>query len=236
MMTVRTGILTLTLSCFFLGGCDFDHDVTGPLRTDAIHLDGGSAEKANVELDMGAGKLNVSGGASKLLDGTFEYNVDAWKPIVNNTVNGPNATVTIKQPSGTHGGGSKHYVWDLQLNDNVLTDLAVNCGAGQATLNLGDVMLRSLSVAMGAGQVKVDLRGTPKHDYDVKINGGVGQSVVRLPQGVGIYLTASKGIGALNVTGLQKQGDHWENDLYNKAKVTVKVDVNGGIGEINISE
>ena len=234
-MTARTGIFTLTLSCLFLGGCDFDHDVSGPPRSDAIHLDGGKAEKANIELDMGAGQLNVTGGATKLIDGTFEYNVDAFKPVVTNTVNGANATITIKEPSGTRSG-SKHYAWDLQLNDNVLTDLAVNCGAGQATLNLGDVMLRSLKVAMGAGQVKLDLSGTPKHDYEVSVNGGVGQSVVRLPQGVGIFLTASKGIGALKVTGLQKQGDHWENDLYNKAPVTVKVDVNGGIGEINISE
>jgi predicted membrane protein len=150
-------------------------------------------------------------------------------------VNGANATVTIKQPSGVHGGGGKHYLWDLQLNDNVLTDLTVNCGAGEATLTVGDVLLRSLHVRMGAGKIMVDLGGAPRHDYQVTINGGVGQSVIRLPQGVGIYLTASKGIGALNVTGLQKQGGHWENDLYNKANVTVKVDVNGGIGQINIS-
>ncbi len=235
-MTARTGIFTLTIGCLLLGGCDFDHDVTGPQRSDAIHLDGGGAERANIELDMGAGQLNIGGGAAKLIDGTFEYNVDSWKPVVSNSLNGTSAIVTIKEPSGTHGGGSKHYVWDLQLNDKVLTDLAVKCGAGQATLNLGSLLLRSLSVDMGAGQVKVDLRGEPKHDYEVKINGGVGQTIVRLPQGVGISVVAHKGIGALHVSGLQKQEDHWENDLYNKAKVTVKVEVNGGIGEINISE
>jgi hypothetical protein len=36
------------------------------------------------------------------------------------------------------------------------------------------------------------------------------------------------------VTGLEKHGDHWENDLYDKAKVNVRIEVNGGIGEIRL--
>ena len=69
-----------------------------------------------------------------------------------------------------------------------------------------------------------------------EIDGGVGQTEIRLPQGVGIWAEAHKGIGSVNITGLEKNGDHWENDLYNKAKVTVKLQVNGGIGEIRITE
>jgi hypothetical protein len=151
-------------------------------------------------------------------------------------VNGSHATVTIRQPKGVHGGGGRtKYRWDLNLNDHVLTDLTINCGAGQATLELGSVMLRSLGIHMGAGQVRLNLDGTPTHDYDVKIEGGVGQAEIRLPRGVGVYATAHGGIGSVNVTGLEKKGDHWENDLYNKSKVTVRVEVNGGIGEIRIS-
>jgi hypothetical protein len=36
------------------------------------------------------------------------------------------------------------------------------------------------------------------------------------------------------VTGLAKNGDHWQNELYDKAKVNVRVEVNGGIGEIRL--
>jgi hypothetical protein len=234
-MTTHAAIVGLTMSCFLLGGCTFDSVVTGPERNDLVSLDAGNAERANVELNMGAGQLNIGGGAAKLMEGHFEYNVDAWKPLVTSSVNGSSATVTIKQPSGTHGGGKKRYLWDLQLNDRLLTDLAINCGAGQAKLNLGSLLLRSLAVHMGAGQVELDLRGQPQHDYDVKIEGGVGQADVQLPTGVGIWAEAHGGIGSVSVTGLEKHGDHWENDLYNKAKVTVKVQVKGGIGEIKIT-
>lgn len=233
-MTSRTGIFSLLMGCLWLGGCGFDRVATGPERSDPIHLDAGNLDKANVELDMGAGQMNIGGGSDKLLDGTFTYNVDEWKPVVHNSTNGTHATVTIKQPSGARGGGRTKYVWDLNLNDHILTDLTINCGAGQARLHLGTLLLRSLAIHMGAGQVQLDLRGEPKHDYDVKIDGGVGQADIHLPTGVGIWATAHGGIGSLNITGLEKHGDHWENDLYNKSKVTVKLEVNGGIGEIKI--
>jgi hypothetical protein len=113
--------------------------------------------------------------------------------------------------------------------------MAVNCGAGQARLNLGSLQLRTLAVHMGAGQVDLDLRGKPTKDYDVKIDGGVGQATVALPKGVGVWAEAHGGLGSINITGLEKKGDHWENDLYDKAKVNVKLQVNGGIGEIRIS-
>jgi hypothetical protein len=235
MMTKHSGIAAIAISSFLLGGCGFDFAVTGPERNDPISLEAGNAARANVELNMGAGQLNISGGAAKLIEGHFEYNVDEWKPLVTSSINGSNATVTIKEPGGGHGGGKKHYVWDLQLNDHVLTDLSVNCGAGQAKLNLGSLLLRGLTVHMGAGQVQLDLRGQPKHDYDVKIEGGVGQADIQLPRGVGVWAEAHGGIGSVTVTGLEKHGDHWENDLYNKSNVTVKVQVNGGIGEIRIS-
>jgi hypothetical protein len=234
MMTARTGIFVVTLGSLVLGGCGFEHVATGPERNDVISLDGGKAERANIELDMGAGQMKIGGGATKLLEGHFEYNVDAWKPLVTSSANGAHATVTIKQPDRMRGGGRTHYVWDLDLNDHVLTDLTLNCGAGQAQLKLGTLTLRSLEVHMGAGQVQLDLRGEPTHDYEVKINGGVGQAEVQLPQGVGIWAEAHGGIGSINITGMEKHGDHWENDLYGKAKVQVKVQVNGGIGEIRI--
>jgi hypothetical protein len=236
-MTSRLRIFAVAMGCLCLGGCDFDQEMaTGPERHDNIHLDGTNIEKANIELNMGAGQMNIGGGAGKMVEGTFTYNVDAMKPALVNTVNGSHATVTIKEPSGIHGGGKSKYRWDLNLNDKILTDLAISCGAGQAQLNLGTLSLRSLSVHMGAGQMRLDLSGTPPaQDYNVNIEGGVGQAEIRLPKGVGIWASAHGGIGSVTVTGLEKHGDHWQNDLFDKAKVTVKVEVNGGIGEIKIA-
>jgi hypothetical protein len=235
MKTFESRVLIVAASLLLVAACEFDHAVTGPLRDEPVAIDSANAERANLELDMGAGEMKLRGGSAKLLEGRFEYNVDAWKPIVRSSLNGSHATVTIKQPEHSRLGGNTHYLWDLQLSDRLLFDLALNFGAGQARLDLGSLHLRDLQVHMGAGQVQLDLRGKPTRDYEVKINGGVGQAEVQLPAEVGIWASAHGGIGSITVNGLQRHGDHWENDLYDKAKVNIRLEVNGGVGEIRIT-
>ena len=109
---------------------------------------------------MAAGELNVRGGAAKLLEGNFEFNVPSWEPQVHSSNNGTHTDIEIRQPNNAHLGGNRHYAWDLQLNNDVLLDLGIHCGAGQAKLNLGELDLRRVEVHMGAGQVDLDLRGS----------------------------------------------------------------------------
>jgi hypothetical protein len=222
-------------SLLLLSACGFNPEIqTGPLRTDPISVPLGAVEHANVELDLAAGELVLHGNAQALIDGTFEYNVAEWKPLVKTSVAGSHATVTIKEPEGAHPHGNTHYTWDLSLNDKVVLDLTTNCGAGHAKLQLGDLNLRTVEVHMGAGQVDLDLQGTPSRDYDVNIAGGVGQAIVHLPHGVGVRAEAHGGLGSIDVSGLEKKGQYYENSLYDNSKVNVRLKVEGGIGEIQI--
>ncbi len=232
--TRRLKLIAVSIPFVMLTACEFDNTPASPTRTEEVHLDRGNVSRANIELDMGAGEMTLTGGADKLIQGNFEFNVPSWEPKVQDSVNGTHAVITIKQPEHAHFGGNNHYRWNLQLNDQVITDLNLNCGAGQARLSLGDLDLRQLDVHMGAGQVDLDLRGTPKRDYDVNISGGVGQATVHLPQNVGIWAEAHGGIGSITVTGLNKEDNHWQNQLYDNAKTNVHLKVEGGIGEIRI--
>lgn len=228
------GVLLVAVSALILVACEFDTTPTGPLQEEPFSLDRGSVERANIQLNMRAGEMKLHGGAGKLIEGRFEYNVVAWKPQVQSSLNGTHATVTIQQPQAYNMRGNKRNVWELRLNDQVITDLILNCGAGQAQLDLGSLTLRDLQVHMGAGQVELDLRGKPTRDYEVNISGGVGQATVHLPNDVGIWAEARGGLGSITVTGLEKQGDHWQNNLYDNAKVNVRLKIQGGIGEIRI--
>lgn len=217
-----------------LSACHFDREPAGPLRETSIHIERGATERARIELNMAAGELTLNGGADKLIAGRFEFNVPSWEPKVDSSNNGSHTNITITQPKKPHLSGNHRYLWDLQLSNQVLFDLAINCGAGQARLNLGALDLRHVEVHMGAGQVDLDLRGKPTRDYDVEISGGVGQATVHLPPDVGIWAEAHGGLGSITVTGLDKKDDHWENSLYDNAKVNVHLKVEGGIGEIRI--
>jgi N-terminal domain of toast_rack, DUF2154 len=204
------------------------------MHDEPVSIDLGNNERANVHLDIGAGELILRGGADKLLRGRFEYNIRAWKPEVVYSSSGGNADLTVRQPKGTGGFGQTRNLWDLELSDKVLLDFELNVGAGHTRLEMGDMDLQHVAINMGAGQVDLDLRGKPARDYDVDLSGGVGQATVRVPESVGVRADAHGGIGSINVSGLEKRGDHYENSLYGNSKVNVHLKVQGGIGEIRI--
>jgi uncharacterized protein DUF2154 len=217
-----------------LGACDFRPPEDGAVQTENLAVPLGTAERSNIELDLGAGELTFHGGSQALLEGSLEYNVPSWRPEIHTSVIGKATDVTIKQPEGHPSMGHVHYNWQLAANDDLLTDIAVNFGAGKADMQLGSLRLRTVNVKIGAGEVNLDFRGQPKRDYDVSVSGGVGQATIYLPRNVGIEAEARGGIGHIEVRGLHKQGDIWRNDLYDTAKVSVRVRVHGGIGEIRI--
>ena len=87
---------------------------------------------------------------------------------------------------------------------------------------------------MGAGEATVDLTGNWKSDVAAQIHGGVGRATLRLPRDVGVYVIAHGGLGAINASGFRKQGDAYVNDLYEKSPVTLNLEIEGGVGEINL--
>ena len=212
-------------------GCMIERTPTGPTQYDSRAIERDNSTQISVKLEMGAGDLKVGTGTSKLAQAYFTYNVPAWKPIVEYSP----GELTIRQPghSRSHLGDVK-YEWDLRLGRQIPLDLNVHFGAGQAQLDLGSLDLRSVDVEMGVGKMQVDLRGEPTHDYNVHIQGGVGEATVHLPVKAGVYATAEGGIGEIRVRGMHKTADHWLNDAYDSAKVKVRVDVKGGIGRIEL--
>jgi hypothetical protein len=184
---------------------------------------------------MGAGNLMIGGGARKLLNADFTYNVASWEPEVRYSSTGTNGNLTIRQPGQGHAQiGRTRYQWDLALNNDVPIDLSLHFGAGEARLDLSSLSLRSVEVDMGVGKLDMDLRGNPKYSYDVRVSGGIGEATVHLPAGVGVYAEGSGGIGEIKTQGLRREGGHWVNDAYEDSKVRIHVDVHGGIGAIRL--
>jgi len=228
-------LLPVLAGSLWLSGCVIDAGHTGALQYDSSTVDLGGAESVLVNLNMGAGELRVTDGSQKLMRADFSYNIAEWKPKVRYEHAAGRGTLTVEQPGShhTHLGNTK-YRWELQLNNKVPMDLRVNFGAGDARLDVGSLDLRSVEVDMGVGKLQMDLHGRPKQDYSVRVNGGVGEATIRLPNDVGIWAEATGGIGAINVRGLRKEGSHWESDALGKSKVKIRLDVQGGIGAVNL--
>ena len=109
-------------------------------------------------------------------------------------------------------------------------------GAGQGNLRLRGVDVTRLEVHLGAGEVNLDLTGPRKSDLTANLEGGVGHASVRLPKDVGVAATVSGAIGSVQVHGLQKQDGEYRNEAYGKSPRTIRLDIHGGIGDIDLEQ
>ncbi|MGE5645968.1 MAG: toast rack family protein [Acidobacteriota bacterium] len=232
MRTAR--IVCLAAAALAASGCvRYERRETSETR--AVEL--GAAQKVRIQVEMGAGDLRIEGHGGNLLDGEFHYSVAEWRPEVKYDVSGGRGYLTVRQPPiRGFATGEQDNRWDLRLNDRVPLDLRVNLGAGQGDLKLSGMNVRRLEVAIGAGELKLDLRGPWDSDFEGSIHGGVGQATVRLPREVGVRVHATGGIGGIDAQGLRKEGDYFFNDAYDAAKsqVRLRLDITGGIGQINL--
>jgi hypothetical protein len=227
-------VATIALSLTGLTGC-VEFEPAGPPRTESRSVELDKSEMVHVVLKMGAGDLNVRGGSPKLMEGEFRFSRPNSRPEVHYDASGFRGHLLVEEPSGsTHHGGRSDYRWDVRLNDEKPIDLEINFGAGEGRLDVGSLTLRSLDVHMGVGELRVDLRGTPKNDYSVSVHGGVGEATIYLPSGVGVIAEAQGGIGGITAHGLQHRDGRYVNDEYGHAKTTIRLDVHGGIGAINL--
>src|ERR671913_88834 len=224
----------------FAGACGTQRGGTqqqvGKMQSESKSVDLKNAQSARAQLKMGAGELNVTGGADQLMEADFSYNVSEWKPKVSYDVSGQKGELVVKQ-GGAEGGsldGKARNEWDISFNDEVPTDLMVQLGAGESDLDLDSLTLKGVDLKMGAGKSTVDLTGDYAKGFDATIEGGVGEVTVMLPSEVGVKAKAEGGLGKINAEGLKKVGDSYVNDAYGESDVNLSVDVKGGVGEINL--
>lgn len=194
------------------------------------------AKNARAKLEMGAGQLNVSGNSAHALDADFTFTDSYAEPRIDYHVTGGVGDIDISQESNSVHFGNSRNEWILHFGRDLPLELNVEMGAGQGNLNFRDIPLTRLDLHLGAGQVDVDLTGDRKSDVNASIEGGVGQANIRLPKKVGVIAEAHGGIGSIRTHGLKEEGDFYTNEAYGKSAATIHLRVQGGIGEIVLSE
>jgi hypothetical protein len=234
-MKTNFHLITLVLfAALLLTGCGSRARV-GELRSESQSVELGDAGPVRVEIDFGAGDLQVTGGAEKLLEADFTYNVAELKPEVKYT----DGTLVIWQPDSEglpdlRGITDFRNEWGLRLNDVVPLDLSVNMGAGTSDLQLAGLSLTGLDITVGAGEYTVDLSGGWARDLDVSIDAGAADVSVLLPSEVGVRVEVDRGPTVIDAPGLVQDGNVYTNAAYGASEVTLHVDMQAGIGQIHL--
>lgn len=208
----------------------------GALRTESQSVALGDEKSVRVEINLGAGDLALAGGAQKLLEADFTYNVAEIKPEVAYT----DGKLVIRQPEAEGLPNLRNLTnfrneWDLHLQEQTPMDLQVKMGAGNSNLQLAGLPLTSLAVTLGAGTSTLDLSGDWGHDLDVAIESGAANVSVRLPKDVGVRVEVDAGPTLVDAPGLTQDGNVYTNAAYGVSAVTLQIKMQAGIGWINLA-
>ncbi|MCE5254726.1 MAG: toast rack family protein [Actinomycetia bacterium] len=132
------------------GGCTEQITVTQEFVVDESL---GSAAVTDVEIEMGAGRLMLTPGATGLVSGTIRYNMESWKPKITRS----DSRLSIKQGAPKDFSGLAGKVvndWNLQLGKAPMR-LKVSAGVYQGTYELGGLTLQKLTIKDGAAHTQV---------------------------------------------------------------------------------
>lgn len=169
-----------TLAC----GPNFNINVprlqTGPTETTTVEEANPKTDQTvDVELNLGAGNLKLTGGADGLATGTIDTNIAEWKPTIERT----DSRLTIRQGenNGLSGFPDKDVVnkWDLQLGNDVPIELTINAGAYDGQMELGGMSLERLTVRDGASSVNLSFDAPNQVEMDM-LRYNTGASTVTL--------------------------------------------------------
>ncbi|MGB8957864.1 MAG: toast rack family protein [Candidatus Aminicenantales bacterium] len=229
MKIVGASLLLLGLAA----ACDEPRNMMTETKT--VDLEG--AARAEVGLHMGAGEMHLRAAQqAALLEASFEFNRERNRPEVNYRLFGDKGILEVRH-ARRHGVnfGTTRNRWDLTLGQAVPLDLTIDLGAGQSDIDLRGLKLERVEIDMGVGEVNLDLRGPHASGFLVKIDGGVGSAKLALPAEVGVRVKVDGGIGSVNAHGLTKQAGAYVNDAYGKSPVTIEVDIDAGIGSLDLT-
>jgi hypothetical protein len=228
-----------------------NHTGNSPVTIESRSVNAGNASHVVARLMMQPGNLQIQGGVGHLLDARFVYQPAAWRPSVSYRVTGSRGELAVRQPH-LQSVTSSQNTWNVGLSDRMPMNLEVTSGPGNATLSLRPLMLNMLTIVAGPGNVTIDA-GSPslralkitagpgnltinlnapwKHNVAATIDGGIGNTTLRLPTTIGAQVTV-QGMGQVTAPDFARQGDSYVNAAFGNTKVAVHVSLTAGIGNV----
>jgi len=143
----------------------------GELQTEFRSVELENADSVDVELDMSSGEMNIAGGADKLLNAEFRYNVAAWMPEIRYNVIEGQGKLIVRQPRqvGIVGPNARNE-WDLAINEDIPMDLRIDMSSGNCDFNMDSSLLKTLEIDSSSGNVDAILIGNQSLLQEVNID------------------------------------------------------------------
>ncbi len=196
------------------------------------------AEVVDVDISFARGIFHLTGGADQLMEAEFQYTENFHAPQVSYRENASKGTLLLNQETPTNWikwGAKDKNEWTVRLNNGQPLHLDMKAGVGINHFQLGNLNLHSLKLDAGVGETEVDLRGEWQRSFHAEMEAGVGKLRLLLPTTeTGVRVKVIRGIGDVSTTGLDRNGDYYQNITYETAKEKIDITIELGIGEVEL--
>ncbi len=194
----------------------------------------GAVERAEVQIDFGAGKLVVGSlpyGSDRLAAGEVSEGA-----VRDATVSGGVARLRLTAPaSGWWVPGAPSADWKVRLTRQVPLDLVFKTGANESQIDLTDLLVASFTLESGASRNLVILPANAGMTR-ASIKAGAADIKVVVPSGVGARIKAEAGVSSVDIDQARfpRTGDYYVSPNYTAAFNRVELELKAGAASITV--
>ncbi len=239
----------------------------------------GDVARLDVRVRYGAGHFRVRPGKSgELYDVRLEYDASQFDPVLDFDgrrleigTDAHSRNINVKDDAGEMMLELSREVptelllefgavrADLDLGDMTLSELDVQTGASETTLdfsapnrarmrsaefqvgaadfkalNLGNLNADRLEFSAGVGEVVLDFGGDWSQDLEVNVAMGLGSLEMHIPEGIGVRLNKDSFLTSLDAPSMVEDGDRYYSENWDEAERRMTIDIDAAFGSIRI--
>jgi hypothetical protein len=163
-------IIVICLAALALAGCCFPTGGEasawlerianrGSVQRETREVDAGDATRVVTTIQFGGGELEIQGGATKLMQGEFEFRPSQLEPTISYQVTDGEGELGIRQRWDTlrwdQLTGEPHNLWRIRFADSVPMRLVADVGASSGRLDLGGLPITDMRLNAGAADLSI---------------------------------------------------------------------------------
>jgi hypothetical protein len=204
--------------------------VSGPPQMER-HLVEENADRAAVNLKLGAGRLRVGSTDAGLLD----YELPTAYTSVDETVSDGMPTYTIRNDQFNFTEFDIDFDYRIDLSPDALWDIDVDTGAIDARMDLTEVPVTSFDLDMGAGQMHIML-GDRAAETQMTIDAAASDITIDVHENVGARVKIDGALKSEHLYGVWIQRDgYWYTENYDDSTSRLFIDGSFAVGNLTIN-
>lgn len=230
-------ILAIVIFAWFLrfSGCHhFDYNDVDIVEKEIVEPYSPTILKANLDLDIGAGKFTIDDTTSNLLfgkvkSGWADYTIERW-----NDDDTENLKLRLGEKHISLGKVFKGNKLHLKLNPNPVWSFKFDMGAADIDFNFEKYKVENLHIEMGAASLKLKL-GELYDSVNVKVEGGASSMRIFVPKNSGCEIKSDMGLSSRDFEDFMKiDDDIYRTTNFDSAEKKIFIVLDGGVSSVKV--